>query len=166
MDSQVAHRNNPIRLRYSNSRLSRLRVLAMMRRNKTTRVWWEVLPSDARWYSCQIWPERNGKMDSRVEINNRSTRILGYPMERIKILYLPLTFHPMKNYEFSRWEHEANGHTIVASTHHIHTIRGRAHDIIMENAIRENWALLDEMEPWQNYWAYPMWYELPINSLK
>ena len=46
----------------------------------------------------------------------------------------------MEKFEFG--EHEAN----AQGTHHVHQVRGYTRDMV-EIAIRENYQLMDEMEP-------------------
>lgn len=52
----------------------------------------------------------------------------------------------------------------VQGTHHVHQIKGNTRDMV-ELAIRENYQLLDEMEPGMNLWAFPFGYT-PTNTLR
>lgn len=57
-------------------------------------------------------------------------------------------------------ECEAN----AQGTHHVHQVRGYTRDMV-EQAIHENYQLLDEMEPGQYLWVFPFWH-IPCNTLR
>lgn len=61
----------------------------------------------------------------------------------------------MNRQDFDTLECEANASPVICN-HHIHIPRCYSAGKLLKAVERE---ALDQLEPWQNWWAYPMWYE-------
>lgn len=105
-------------------------------------------------------------MVTGMEVHSRGSRILSYQVERFKILPVSVTllflkyFHDMNREEFDSLEIEANAHTPVISSHHLHIPRGYDSRRLMEIVEKE---ALDQLEPGQA----PIWTGyLSVNTLR
>lgn len=161
MARQMAHRMDTRRLWPRDPWLSRLLILCRMRWSKTEGMRWEILPSNAWWYSSTIWQWRDRKMGSCMKISDSSPRVVCYPMEMKAVLLLSLiSLHDMPNLEdYSDMEIEANAHTPIHCSHHIHFPRGYDSRRIMDRISREAMGRMDndemkEIEKWQTFPLY------------
>ena len=83
---QVARQVAPRGLRQGHPRLSRLRVCGGRKWKKTTRVWWEILPGNARWYTREIRWWTHQQVVTHMEIIYRSRCLLSDQVERFEVL--------------------------------------------------------------------------------
>lgn len=68
---------------------------------------------------------------------------------------------PLENYE--HLECEANAHTPLTQSHHLHIPRGYDSKKLLDKIQKE---ALGELERWQNYWPFGMTGYTPINTIK
>lgn len=61
----------------------------------------------------------------------------------------------MNRQDFDTLEIEANAAPVFCN-HHVHIPRGYDCSKLLRIIQKE---AIDQLEPWQNFWAYPMWYE-------
>lgn len=168
VDISVSHRTYPHGFRWGNTRYARFLILGRWRWSKTNRMWWEVLSGYASWYSKAVRLGLYHEMGACMKSIDCMYGVLCNKIEMIKVLQLFITISLMAHFEQD--EHEANWLT----PHHIfaeqRAIRAKRIQEItsrekIEQAIKENYQLLDEMEPWQYLGAFPFWH-IPYNILK
>lgn len=153
---QMAHLIHSRGFRHCDSRLSWFLICSRLRRGKKKRVWWEVLGSNGSRHSESIYSKGNLKMGMCRETDHLESRILCNQMEVIRVLLLFITFsHGMDRKLFDSLEIEANALTPTHCTHHL-SLRCCHSSQLLNRIERE---ALDQLEAWQNLWAFPMWYE-------
>lgn len=168
MSFSVIHRQmaHPIHSRgfwHCNSRLSWFLICGRWRWISKKRMWREILGSNDTRHSESVYQKRNLKVGMCGETHCLKSGILCNQMEMIRVLLLSLTLaHGMDRKVFDSLEIEANALTPIHCTHHL-SIRCCHSPQLLKRIEKE---ALDQLEPWQNLWAFPMWYESAYNPSK
>lgn len=155
---QMAHLIHSRGFRHCNSRLSWFLICSRWRWGKKKRVWWKVLGSDGWRHTAKVYQTWNMKMGMCGKTDHLESRICSNPTQRLKVLLLFITFsNDMERHEIDHLECEANA---MASASSVCSSQLSFRNSNSQKLVKlMNREALDQLEAWQNLWAFPLWYE-------
>lgn len=153
---QMAHMMDSCWFRHCNSRLSWFLICSRWRWSSKKRMWRKILASDDKRHSSSVFQKWGLEVGMCLKTGHFKSCIFCNQMEMIRVLLLSLTFsHDMERKVFDSLEIEANAAVGSHCTHHL-SMRCCNSSQLLKRIEKE---ALDQIERWQNLWAFPFWYE-------
>lgn len=157
MACKILHLNHSCRLWWSNSRLAWFLICCGRWWSKAAWMWWKFLSSNAEWHQSKVWQKRVLKMGIGLKIHHCCVCIHCNQMAVISVLLLSLKFtnDMEKDIDSTHLEIPEARNSSSACTHHVSFRHSNSSKLVR----LMNKEALDQLEAWQNLWAFPMWYE-------